>query len=346
MRSGLKFSCAAIAAFVCAGMTDAYSQTADAPVATTRATFFEPMFRVIAVTGDVRIFRPGAAEAVPVVNLHAYPYGSRIVVPKWDGRAKTPQASVSLSLTRDRRIDLLEGADAFVLDSEDNPAHRKVIDLRAGKMRAHITVSTVKPGNEEDAKIEAGIQALSFRLPNGITASRLTERNAITIRQKDGLTEILFEPESATMEITGPQFALNGIRRMSKIEIHGDKDYTRITNFSGAFNGVIEKGADEPEKVRFGERSMVKIWRTYASIGGKMAVSVMKVSPSGAISSYAYLEGEKASAAEQSADTGMESATADWADDQTGDTGDTGVGDASAPAATTGGFSDGFDLDW
>jgi len=46
--------------------------------------------------------------------------------------------------------------------------------------------------------------------------------------------------------------------------------------------------------VSFKLRCVAKIWRRYADIGGKMAVSVMVAYPDGAINSYAFMQGEKA----------------------------------------------------
>ena len=46
--------------------------------------------------------------------------------------------------------------------------------------------------------------------------------------------------------------------------------------------------------VSFKNRSIVKIWRTFAEVGGKMAVSIMVVAPDGGITSYAFLEGQSA----------------------------------------------------
>ena len=259
------------------------------------AALFEPMFTFTSVKGDVRVFKPGAAESVPALKQHAYPYGSRIIVPKWDGKDKATRPGADVVLSKSHWFNINDSSDLSILDAAEKPADNKIIDMRNGKIMISVGVGTYKPGGEEkDALVEAGISALSLRTPNGTVISRITEKNTITVGREDGLIVSRILPEGGTLEITGPQYKLRQIKRNAEIEIAGDKDFTRITSIAGEFNATIEKGLDATEEVPFRQRTNVKIWRSYASIGGKMAVSVMIVPPSGAIKSYAFLEGESA----------------------------------------------------
>ena len=298
MRCWSKIACAATAAFLSVGAAG--------------AAIFEPLFKISAVAGDVRVFKPGAAESVPAIEQHAYPFGSRIVVPKQDARKKGPQPSASLALANDYKFQLSDGSDITVANDPANPADSKIIEIRAGKLRTIVTISTVKSGGEDDARIEAGINAITVKTPVA-TATRLTERNLISVEPEDGQTTARFSTESGMMQLSGPQFKISDMKRNSIVEIHGGKDYARITNLAGEFTGEVEKGSVF-ETVKFKVRSVVKIWRTYAAIGGKMAVAVMIGSPSGAIKSYAFLEGEEVasstSAQASSASAGSEGAAA------------------------------------
>ena len=330
MRCGSKIACAAIAAVVCASAAS--------------AAIFEPLFKVTTVTGDVRVFKPGAEESVPAVEQHAYPYGSRIVVPKWDGRKKSPTPSASISLARDYKFQLSEGSDISVSDNAENPGDKKVIDVRSGKVRTIVTISTIKPGGDEDLLIEAGITAITLNTPLA-SATRLTERNLISVDVEDGFTTSRFLTESGTMVLAGSQFEIKSMRRNTTVEIYGNKDYTRITNLAGEFTGEIEKGTDQIEKVIFKVRSLAKIWRSYAEIGGKMAVAVMIGSPTGAVKSYVFLEGEAVAA-----DSAVPLAEPTIVEDTVG-TADFGAEETASETATSDPapsdtFQDNFDFGW
>ncbi len=148
------------------------------------------------------------------------------------------------------------------------------------------------------------------------------------------------------------------MRRDAAVEIFGNKDYTRITNIAGDFIGNIEKGVDDKEIVPFKLRCVVKIWRRYADIGGKMAVSVMVAYPDGSISSYAYLQGEKAVVESAAVLAGKESEGGKSAEGDgsavsgvgvSGDTAAEAPGDKAteeAPADTAAGGLEGFNFDW
>ncbi len=257
------------------------------------AAIFDPLFKVTSVTGDVKIFKPGASTPEKALEAHAYPYGSRIIVGKWDGKAKTPRPEVNLSLSRDHKFKISEGSDLVLMDGENSDVQKKVFDMAFGKLKTFISVSTVKTGGAEDAAVEAGISAIIVKTPLA-ECSRLTDRNEVLVNYDGKNHTAVFATESGMMEVAGAQFKINAMRRNAAVEVFGNKDYTRITNLAGEFIGTLEKGADETEVVSFKLRCVVKIWRRYAEIGGKMAVSVMSAYPDGTISSYAYMQGEKA----------------------------------------------------
>ena len=283
MTNGLQIVCAAAAAVLCAGAAE--------------AAMFEPLIKFSAVSGDVRVTKPGAAESVLAVEQYAYPYGSRVSVPKWDGKPKSPVPMAVVYLSeKDHWLEVSAGTDITISDSPTNPDETKVIDVHFGKIKTVVTLSTVKTGSDEGNKVvEKGINSLLVRLPNGVVLTRLTERNAISVDKDGENTTMKIIPDNALLSVTGPQFKIPSqqIRRHSEIEIYGQKDYTRITNLSGLFTVSLDKGADAPEEVGLKQNTVVKIWRSYAEIGGKMAVAVMIVAPNGALKSYAFLEGQR-----------------------------------------------------
>jgi len=259
-----------------------------------RASFFEPLFKITSVKGDVQIIRPDSTESEEVLEGHVYPYGSRLIVPNRKSRSKSKavEPEVGFSLSRDHRFRLSGVADLKVGNDPNGDSKKKEFTLEAGKLRTFISVSTVKTGGAEDDAVEAGVQALSVVTPLA-TCTRLTERNQISVSRKDNKHTVVVVTESGTMEIEGPQFKITSMRRNAAVEIFGDADYTSILNIAADFTVELEKGIDAAEEVLFRPRCVGKIWRTYAEIGGKQAVSVMIAFPDGAIKSYAYMQGEK-----------------------------------------------------
>lgn len=238
------------------------------------------------------IVRPGNDVPEKALEAHVYPYGSRILIPSWNVKSKKVEPEVGFSISRDHRFRLSENADLQVGTEPNSASAKKVFTLKSGKLKTFISISTVKTGGAEDEAVEAGIQALSIVTPLAV-CTRLTDRNVITVSQSGHTHAMSVVTESGTMDIEGAQFKITAMRRGANMEIFGEEDYTRIQNISSEFTVELEKGVDAVEKVVFRPRSVAKIWRSYAEIGGREAVSVMVASPDGSIKSYAYLQGEK-----------------------------------------------------
>ena len=94
------------------------------------------------------------------------------------------------------------------------------------------------------------------------------------------------------MEIHGPQYVLDRLKRATRVRVDGNEDFTSITPESGEFTGTFEKGADNNEKVFFRTRCVGKIWRKRAEVGGRLVIAVMTSFPDGTRKTYAYLEGQ------------------------------------------------------
>lgn len=263
------------------------------------AAIFEPLFTVTKVVGDVQIYKPGSVEPEKVIENYAYPYGSRIVVSKQNPNVKPrkgvviPEPEVSFSVSPDHMFRLGAGTDLTVDHGEGGDMDKKLIKVAEGRVATFITISTVKTGGAIDAQVDTLHNALIIRTPLA-DCVRIVQRNEISVSKDGENHSCVFSTSNGDMEIRVPQCEINGIRRKSALEIFGNKDFTRITRLAGEFTGAIERGSDPAEKVDFKVRSMAKIWRSYADIGGKMAVAVMISHPVGGITSYAFLEGEPA----------------------------------------------------
>jgi hypothetical protein len=103
--------------------------------------------------------------------------------------------------------------------------------------------------------------------------------------------------EMGDLRVKGPQFSIEKMRRSSSLEISTafDESYTGLTGKSGEYEVTIERGSDEPVVTGFRSGARVKIWRRRATLGDRLAVSVMIAGAEGGVqTSFAYLQGESA----------------------------------------------------
>lgn len=277
---------------------------ASAPAAN---AIFEPLFMVTKVVGDVRIEKPNGTQDA-LRKDHAYPFGSRIIVPEQISEAEQKAAAaegakpepphVFVRLARDFSFRIGAGSDVRIVDEStgegDELQELKVFVLAEGSVDTRISAAVKKNGGTLDDKAERNLSAIIIRTPVG-EASRMAERNSVSV-QKDpsqpGYYNCLFVTQSGAMEIHGPQYVLDRLKRATRVRVDGNEDFTSITPESGEFTGTFEKGADNNEKVFFRTRCVGKIWRKRAEVGGRLVIAVMTSFPDGTRKTYAYLEGQ------------------------------------------------------
>jgi hypothetical protein len=270
-------------------------------------TIFEPLFMVTKVVGDVRIEKPnGTMDSLR--KDHAYPFGSRIIVPAElteeetkavaaEG-AKPEPPHVFVRLARDFSFRIGAGSDVRIIDEStgegEDLQELKVFVVAEGSVDTRISAAVKKNGGTLDEKAEKNLSAIIIRTPVG-ECTRMAERNSVTV-EKDptqaGYYNCLFVTQSGFMEIHGPQFELDRLKRATRVRIDGNMDFTSITPESGEFTGTFEKGADNNEKVFFRTRCVGKIWRKHAEVGNRLVIAVMVSFPDGSRKNYAYLEGQ------------------------------------------------------
>jgi hypothetical protein len=263
------------------------------------ASFFEPLFTVTDVVGDAVIYKPGSSTPETVVENHAYPYGSRIILSEHETKTKTRKdvlvrsPEVSFSLSRDHMFKIAPGTEVTVSHGDDGDMDKKVLNVIKGKLASFVTISTVKTGGEIDTLTETLQEALVVRTPLA-DCRRLIQRTEVGVQREGDNYKCVISSSDGTMEVIMPQFRVEETRRKSSMEIFGNKDFTRVTRLAGDFEGKVARGSDPDQVVEFKTRSVLKIWRSYARLGGKMAVAVMLSHPDGTLTSYAFLDGEPA----------------------------------------------------
>ena len=275
--------------------------------AAARAAIFEPLFMVTKVVGEVRVERPNGTTDV-VRKDHAYPFGSRLLVPTEVSEAEAKAAAaegavpeepqVWVRLARDFTFRIGPRSDVRVVDQStgegDDLQELKVFDMETGTIDTRISAAVKKNGGTLDEKAEKNLSAVIVRTPVA-ECTRLAERNKVQVQRDPatpGYYNCFFESSGGWMEIHGPQFDLDHLKRATRVRIDGNHDFTSITPESGEFTGTFEKGADNNEKVFFRTRCVGKIWRRHAEVGGRLVVAVMFSYPDNTRKTYAYLEGQ------------------------------------------------------
>ena len=266
---------------------------------------FEPLFTATRVVGPVRIVRPGRA-AEPMRVDHAYPYGSRILVPSeptmTNGVPAAPCEAI-VELARDFRFRVGPGSDVSVLDMSvgegDELSEVKVFDIATGVVNTFITANTQKngAGGAGDVQVDKNLAAIVIKTPVG-ECTHLSQRNEVKVVPDPvapGFFDCTFASQNGMMQIYGPQFSVKDMKNNSAVRISGNKEQTSVATENGEFVAVFEKGADSEERTLFKARCLGRIWRRKADVGGRMAVAVMIYYPKGngyEMRSYNYLEGQ------------------------------------------------------
>lgn len=271
---------------------------------------FMPLFRTIKVKGDAYVIRPNETEKIPLVSGYAYPYGSTVVLPYVDPLSTNIKSEVTISFAKDYNIKLTHGT-TLVVDKVGEEDKKIEVDVKNGSLTTLITIATTQTGNESlDKKMEFGKRAIVVKTPVA-ECTHLIGRNDIRVASTNGIYKAGFVSPNGTMEISGPQFFINKMRKNSAFEVSGDgADYTRIACKNGYGTVRFDRGTST-QNFLFKTDAVGKIWRSYADLSGKMAVGVIIILSDGKVTSFQYLEGGSAAvdSLEDMSSTGGVSAT-------------------------------------
>ncbi len=233
---------------------------------------FAPLFRAGKGSGLFFVKRPGC-ELEPGVVGRAYPFGSEIKVPK--------DSKLYVFLSPNRQIHFLSGSEAVIADDPDN-AGAKCVTLSAGSLETLLSIE------------EESVYPLSVKT------------DAALFDDFDGRVTILAGKDAATtrsavhvvaggVRIQAPQLMPSRIGTGAALVIATsvDRSHTEIDGKAGECKLLLENGSAEPVETAFHVGSRAKIWRQWAPLSKKLAVSVMLANADGAVAnSYAFNEGE------------------------------------------------------
>lgn len=326
----------------------------------------------------------------------------------WVPPPPPPDPDLVLKFSSDFRFHFAPGTVCEVRDASSTMGDEKIevkkFSMESGVISTLITATATKTGGEKaDAQVDANLSAIEIETPVA-SATRLSGKNEVKVEKVPGHDDFYlctFRTESGLMEVNGRQFRVHEMKRNACVEIEGtdlrdmnppgfevpaDADpndpaykptFSRISNNNGLFSVSFEKGLNDDDTVReqkyvFSSRCFGKVWREFAEVGQRMAVSVMAVtypklkgrSNAGAKEDkYCYLEGQKDVGDDQSSAEvvggqgefgaeggdegfgGSEGGSGDSGDDW-GGSGDSGDGWGDLGGDDTSSSSGGDDFNW
>jgi hypothetical protein len=238
-----------------------------------------PLFQLTRVQGACHVKRPGGTAFESAVDNKAYPFGT-VVQTGTDGAATI--AFTGTAADRDLSAALGANAEAIVDRASDAPANR-IITLRAGE------VQVLAAG-------EIPAQTLAVVTPD-YAVSGFTGRAVVTIlNATDDLISTRVSVVKGSVTIDGNQFAMARAEAGCAflIETGGDRSFTRIAAEAGEAVIALDNGTPAPLSFKALPRAIVKIWREYAPVGGRLVVAVFAVEPDGKQSAcYAFSAGRE-----------------------------------------------------
>lgn len=238
-----------------------------------------PLFQLTNVQGPCEVKKPDSTTFEPAINRKAYPFGTTIrtgpagkafviLAPAYDN---TPSASV-----------LMAEIAELVVDRDPEAVTNGIVRLQTGKIKIY-------------AEIDTPAKALTV------------ETVAYGVSDFTGLTEVHVLPATTNLiptrvvvakggvKVTGEQFMIADMRAGCAflIETSADRSLTRMTGESGETAVTLDNGTDEPLVFMARPRSIIKLWREFAPVGGRQIIAVFAVGPDGKRPEcYAYAVGQ------------------------------------------------------
>ncbi len=280
-----------------------------------QAAPFDPLFRVVNITGPCQVRRPGETTFEAATRGRAYPYGTVVQTLKL--------GTATVVLSSDDTVQV--GPETVV-----TPAYcatggvGRALLLDAGKL---VTFADIN--NAPDALIVV--------TPVG-QCSGLSGRGEIALMPApDAFILTAIATSGGAMTLSGPQFTLPKLKAGYSVRIvtARDQSLTRILNTLGDYAVVIDNGTPQPVTIQTTTRATIRIWREHAPIGGRLIVSVVATGSDGkGRECFAFAVGQPLVASSTSLDWNVDDASA------TNNVPATPSADEKQPAAPAEGGSD------
>jgi len=248
-----------------------------------QAQSFDILFRVIGDKESCQVKTPGSDDFDSVINGKAYPFGT-IVRTEKGGEA-------TVLLSAEDTVRMSAKTELTVSDVEGAPANTRRM-IRLAKGRVDLSVRDVLPDNA--VTLETAVASC-----NDFTGHCSAELSKIRKSSRDKLDlSLVVHADNGAVRVFGPQFSIPKMKAGStvRIESSSDRSITRIVNEANEYKVNIDNDTDTPvASLDMNVRSMIRISREHAAVGGKLAVSVLATAPDGSgKESISFVPGEPA----------------------------------------------------
>jgi hypothetical protein len=235
-----------------------------ATVGTDALARFEPLFRVVTITGDCSIQRPGEREFIPAEESKAYPFGTAIQTGM--------RSSLVIVLSEGNHCRVLSNAN-LVMDEGTTDKKLKIIRLNEGEVEVELKEDFHADGNSlnvETATAICGAIGCKFR----VASKKEADLRIIIVRVLEGL-----------IRLHGENFSAEQLDKDDWVSLLSppDREFIRIKTMKGEFD-VSVKDEDLQEKIiPTEEGSVLKIWQRKVPGTDQHIVVIEIFSPDGTL---------------------------------------------------------------
>ncbi len=231
--------------------------------ATLSANQFEPLFRILAIEGEILVQTPGTDTFTPARENRAYHYGT----------------TVKSGLNSSARIIFSEGNECLldadvmviVMENANNPTQKR---LRL--LNGRITLNLREEFQD--------LNSLLVETPSAVLIAR-GGRFSVTMRTEGDMQIAAIAVQRGGLSIEGPHYNIAELKRDDTLTVANsrDKTFTRIRVVRGAFSMEYRDQDGIPQFAELTTGSTVKIWRRRSVTGQTVVVTILITTAGGDI---------------------------------------------------------------
>jgi hypothetical protein len=233
-----------------------------AAIASSALAGFEPLFRIVKVTGDCSLQRPEEAEFLPAEESKAYPFGTKV---------RTGMRSSLVIVFSEGNVCRVLANAYLTMDEGMKNKKLKIIRLHDGEVEVELEEEFHKDGNAlnvETATAICGAVGCKFRV-----ASKVEEELRIVIvRVIEGIINML-----------GEDFSIVELDKDDWISLLSppDESFLRLKTMKGEFEVKIKDETQQDKQVPTEEGTVLKIWQKKVPGTNQRVVTAVLTGPDG-----------------------------------------------------------------
>jgi len=203
---------------------------------------FEPLFRVIRVTGECMLQRPGESEAIAAEESKAYPYGTNV--------RTGMRSSLVIVLSEGNICRVLANADVVMAEGVTDKK-LKIIRLNEGEVEVELEEGFSADGtalNVETATAICGAIGCKFRVAS---------------KQEADLRIIILRVIQGTIRVHGENFDATTLDQDDWLSLLSppDRSFLRLKTMKGKFPITIKDEDLQDKEVPTEEGTVLKLWQ-------------------------------------------------------------------------------------